>query len=786
MNLTIQMRKRQLKRINPLSSPVVQEDIIFTGATPVSLVATPGSVSGVWTDYTDFTIGLDKLELEWTAEVDNNGTMQVGHFATRKGVSGSLTFERTAYEFIKEHLVNDVAATLNQIEVQLTDECGNYVGYVMKASDIQWCEFNSNCIFETTLKQVEDYVNCIERTVISDNWQGWFQPAPNGGKKHPRFSYCVEQRPNWTLVILWVLTLFVASLFTIIFTVIYPILFAIYALTLGIVVIINAIIDVINAFPGGPFFDHIDPPTPPPTPGDIVDNWALIMLEAAGCGREHPAPLIRDYIVNVCDKCGVYVNADTAPMFFAPYLQLAYSDGALHNEPNSYYNACYLFPQVKRGIRRFRSINILTGSTDPDNSYYQTENAPNISLDMFLDKLSTHFNNEWHISQDALGTPYLYINRKDWYVDQPSLYDFSLGSPDRMKIVEGICYTPQEFTVPASLVNGLYQNDPSDKCGVEAKDGYDGAPLQFNETFVNQLFKGTLDKSQDNNFSPAHFNCDGSTTNYIYDALQWTYSVCTELVIVGIGSIMGIIANAVADEVKRYANYALLLQTETVSVPKILIWNGDPNNPGDPSYLNARAVKKDISIAGGVFTVGKTSRAGLIAGITMPDINTYYPSRIPAAPGSPVGIPAALAWNVVHRDKADVIGTITGGAAPPGVYQVFDTFGGVRIHAPAILVNYPMYFEPHYLETLWDKLHWVDDPMRNPKLHKKWSVKIEACCTDIELLGLNRFSNGQKLLYPCTLDTTFYNKGVITSIKLNFDSGSEDGTGQFIEISGIV
>jgi hypothetical protein len=122
-----------------------------------------------------------------------------------------------------------------------------------------------------------------------------------------------------------------------------------------------------------------------------------------------------------------------------------------------------------------------------------------------------------------------------------------------------------------------------------------------------------------------------------------------------------------------------------------------------------------------------------------------------------------------------------------GQYKVNPPLGPTTI-TPALLVNYPAYFEPHFWGTLWDRYHWIDDPQRNPRLHKKWSVKIEMCCEDIDRLNLTSVtgSNGQRLLYPVILDTAYYNIGVITSIILHYGAGDANGEGQYIEISGIV
>jgi len=787
--LTIQLRKRQLKDI-------YGNDVYYTGPNPLSLAVTIGSISNPWQDFTDYVEGLQDIELEWSAEKTDDGKAAVGKFAPVKGVSASLSFERAAYDFLKAYLVDDVAGTLNQVEVQITDtSCGRYTGYFIKSDHLEWCEFNSLCVFNLNLKQIEDYTNCIERTVISDNWQGWFQPEPvdvNTGLlvKHPRFGYCIEKRPNWTLVLLWQLSMLVAIIMSLLYTVFYPILLIVWLIRValsGLIAAINFIISAVNAIiaiVGGtpiPDIPDADPGPAPVTPVEVFLGWANTMIEAAGCGREHPAPFVRDYILNVCNKCGVVVSASTADTFFAPIISLTHSDGALHTEPNPDYNACYLFPQVKRGVRRFRKINLFTGETDPDTTtYYQPENAPVISLDRFLDEMGNLYNSQWRIIVEA-GVPTLYFKRKDWFQDQAPLYDFSIGGADRSKIVEGICYEQQELVLPAS-VSYLYEDDTADKCGVEAGDFYNGTQhISFGNTVINPIFNGMLNKLS--GFSAAHFNCDGSTTNYIYDALQVSYSL-TAVSPLGL-----VILGELATKIGAYADYKLLLQSETISKPKILIWDGDVANPTDPNYLNATAVRDKINIDGTVYTIGKSGYAGTVPGITEPTINTLYPTMVPDVGGTtfvPASIPSPTPWVDNHPPKVEVIGQFPPFGTPAGVYAVTNIFGATVLANAAILVNYSMYYEPHYAGTLWDRYHWIDDPCRYPRLNKKWRLKIPLCCEDIEKLRLTENVNGQRLLFTVLLDTTFYNMGIITGIKACYKVGDSEGTGQYIELSGVV
>jgi len=792
--LTIQLRKRQLFSIvpDPFGAP---QPVFYTGANPQSLVETFGTIDSTWFDFTDYVDGLDKIALEWTVEQGDSGELQSGQFSTPKSVSGALTFERESYEFLKNWLVNDVAAPLNQVEVQITDtNCGRYIGYVITSRQLEWCQFDALCVFDLNLKQVDDPINCIRRTLINDNWQGWFQAEPVDGttgapKKHPRFGYCIEKRPNWTLVLLWVLTALVGVIVTAFYTVVFPLLLVIYTIRLviyGLIAAINVVIAAVNTILPGTPLDPIDNPVPvaPITPVEVFLNYSNLMIETAGCGREHPAPLIRDYLLNVCNKCGIEVNATTAPLFFAPIVTDTKSDNVLYTEPNPYFNACYLKATVSRGIRRFRRINLFTAEADPDTTtYYQRGNAPNISGAMFLDELSDIFNQQWKVINTATSGAYLYIYRKDAPYRGVPLYDFSFGGADRAKIIDGICYQPQEVNYPASC-SFLYQDDPADKCGVEAGDFYNGVQtLSFGNTVINPIFEGTLNKLS--GFSAARFNCDGTSINYLYDSLQAVYTVAN---LSGIGLPAVLLADELANKIQRYADYKLLLQSETMSLPKILIWDGDTDNPSVPNYLNATAIRDKINIAGTVYTLGKSGWSGTVPAIDVPTINPLYLTQIPSGGTTlvPSTIGSPIAWVVNHPPQTDVNMKFPFSTAPDGVYQVRNIVGGVELSAAAILVNYPMYFEPHYKDTLWDRFHFIDDPRRYPRLNKQWNLKIPLCCEDIEKLKLVGTINEQMLLSSVLLDVPFYNVGIITKIVVSYENEEQDGIGQYIELSGIV
>ncbi len=802
--LTIQMRRRVLEDI-------YGNFVKYSGSSPSSLAPVPDLATYDWVDYTDFVQGIDKLELSWSTTETANGPVSEGQFVPKLGVSGTLTFERDAYDFLKSILIEDVAGPLNQVEVQITEPNGSYTGYVIKSSQLSWCEFNALCTYDLNLKQEDYFTQCIERTLIADNWQGWFQNnpteiAPGVTKKHPRFSYCTEHRPNGIMVIEWYL-LGILQIFGIVVAAVIAVIDVISLFINGLVSIINAIIVIVGGTSSGTLSF-----LPITNPLAVFTSIAQLYIESAGCGREHPAPLIRDYITNVCNKCGIKVNADTADIFFAPIIHIQKSDGLFYDEPNPHYNACLFFPQVKRGIRRYASINLLGTSSMDNSTYYDPNNSPLLALSDMLDLIKKAYNAQWRIIAQPSGTfgvddYFLYFKRKDWFSNQTPLYDFGTSGADRSKLLEGICYEPTDYTLPAS-VSALYRDDPADKCGHENARNMNGDPLSFNNTINNPLFHGILDKTT--GFGATKFRLDGSTTDYIYDALQ-VLSNNPLISIIGFAFISDVVGF-----INQFCDFSLLLGGETVSMPKIIIWDGKVNGGyggASNAFLNARAIRDSIFIGasetstGTEYHIGKTAFPGMVTGLGMPDQNTLYPQQINTVnpipfppPLVPSTVPQPLDWNFIsiggplgtyqsYPPNTNVIGHSLVFTPPvPGKYTVRNILGTEITSNPAILVNYPMYFNPYYKDTLWDWFHWIDDPRKNPRLHKNFRLKIPLCKDDQVKLGLFGDGYAAQLLAAITLDNPYYNLGVITEINIGYDTTQSDvpGTGQYIEIKGFV
>jgi hypothetical protein len=713
----LKLLMRQTPLVDNLNNPVH-----YAGINPLSLTPTTGTLPtarqwrnyGNYIDITGDTGNIQSLELTWTQDRDSAGNAAPGEFQLQKSASGTLYINGEAYQLIKQWLIDDVSAAINSIDFKIHDTGCNvwFEGYQVRAKDLRWCQ-DGLCEFQVTLKQREEALNCMRSTLITDNHLGWF---PTDGKpinkKHPRFSYCNEIRPNGSLVATWRL-----GTWNFLFT--NTILFI-------IILIINIIITVINLFRRrGNKIDKIDF-------GDITARQEETFVDAAGCGREHPAPLIRDYIYNVCKKCGIDVDAASIPIFFDPVLKIESSTG-YEEVDNQYINACYLYAPSQRGIRRTESGGIFRAPDYNDTDYWIDDNAPFLTLADLLDQLKPLFNAEWRLINNKL-----YFNRKDMFVRDGYVYDFA--GKDSSKIIEGVCFEYSTAKSPAAI-KGIYQDDPIDTCGNEAKKQMNGT-LSTGDASLNPILDGVLDKTTA--FGATKFRFDAASPDYIYDAAQQVSN--SELFTGGLAALFQIIKNVL----ERIPAYCLLLKDETCTLPKILLWDGE-------SYDQARCYRDKTAYD---FTTG----------MPLPPVNSIYNSD-------------AIPWPSKHPINTFVTGSnFLPYSYPVGYYTVRNFFSTIIGQEMALLVNYSMYFAPEYKGGLWDRFHWIDDPMRFPSLKQQWSVKIQSCCEDIKLLGIENDSSNAALGSKVKLPVNFYPDGKIKEITLSYDP--ENDLGAYIEIKG--
>lgn len=714
---------------SPSQGLTAGQPIVYAGTNPATLYPVPGQVPvNNYFEVTRDVANLDKIQFTWTTERDNEGTLVDGAFFAKKTASNSIQLEGEAYQFIKAWLIDHVAAPLNSIDVRIEDtSCGIYDEWIIRASQIQWCA-DDICEFSVTLQQKDPSLQCIQSTLVSDNWQGWFQSFPT--KKHPRFVYCNEVKPNGMMITIW----WLMSLVFTILVILTPIINTIIAVINVIIAILNAIIWITGADPIDylSFFNPIN----------VAESF---FMETSGCGRMHPAPLIRDYIDNVCKKCGVKIDGVTDPIFHSETINIDLSsDRQVKNRPNPYYNATYFYAPIKKGIRIFRGL----FNNDPNMvDYYIPDNRPLSSLDIFLDEIKTLFNAEWKITFTN-GQPTLYIWRKDWFTMGAALYDFANSEDDRNKILQGICFSWLDKKQYAYM-RGLYSDDAADTCGNEALQ-YMNDIILMGDSTNNPVYEGYLDK-RSIFFGGTRFRLDGASDDYLCNAMQVLLN----------GSalnptIPAIMQNGIIPAIEKYADYALLMSDETAALAKVIIWD---TNSG---YDYAKAIRTKSTY-----------------------LQSVNGSSLPLPTPNPVYNPSGTPWYDLHEPDTYVKGSaLSFGSSPKGKYTVQEYFG-IDFYARASeLVNYPMFFSSQFTENIYDFFHWIDDARVNPGVSLQWDCKIELCCDDLEKLGVLNDASDIKLLNKIILPVPYYQEGKLTEITVSYDS--EDDYGKWIQLRGTV
>jgi len=286
--------------------------------------------------------------------------------------SEDLTFYGADYDYLKSKLwdnfdSNNANISLQtEVKLKFEDECCNDfpVEFRLTAESIKWCEGSCKLnIAALETSPEEEAIRCIRNTLITDDTPtNWPDSVPFTQRQHPRFTYCNELRPRW----LHVLIMNFAIMTGFVLVVLGPI----YAAVQAVIGAINSVINAINNGLGtniGTINFQNDPGQGP------IDEWRQILdntlLTTIGCGRKHPSPLIRDYVKNVCGKCG-----------------LQFQSSILNDQSSDYFNAAYFNAPVDKGLP-------VTDNT----TFWIDNNAPIKSGEQFLNELAGLFNAKWNV-----------------------------------------------------------------------------------------------------------------------------------------------------------------------------------------------------------------------------------------------------------------------------------------------------------------------------------------------------------------------------------------------------
>lgn len=358
-------------------------------------------------------------------------TVEGGEFGDwlKKAVSGELTFYGKAYEIIRDEILYAPGGRLKELELLVFDTCTNphFLAFkgVVRGDLISWCE--GQCYARTTaVESTEDSkaMDCIKSTLVYDDHNG-FQ-----SQVHPRMVYCDEIRPEWlhhVVLSLGVFAMLVLDVLT-------PVALVVASLVYTVNQIINAINDLI---PGDGPIGNIDFDGQAGT--DTFQEWlnmrSRIQDVLIGCGRVHPSPLVREYITNVCDKCG-----------------LQFESTILNNPSSEYYNTVWWSAPVEKGTR-------------DDGTTYIYANRPIETGYSMLRKLRPVFSGAARIKNGVL-----YFEREDRLNTGATWVD-----PQQLKsdgrLVGDVCFEFGDEN-PAAFSEIGFSEDSMDGPGNEARDLY--------------------------------------------------------------------------------------------------------------------------------------------------------------------------------------------------------------------------------------------------------------------------------------------------------------------------
>lgn len=497
----------------------------------------PGTVDQTWIDFTTMIQGLDKLDLSWD-KVNSSTSGQstdtnAGGSNYDKGISQSLTVNDAAYQFVYDWLLSSPCGILNAVEVMITDEIcqRRYRTFEIKADNLTYAPYDAPCEFEVKLREADPVWHCIHKTFIWDNWQNWF--IDGSSKQHPCFLTAVEPRPRLINSARMGLSIFGRTI---------PIFSAIF----------NENDNAFRRIEG-------------------VDNFV-------------DAPLIRDFISNVCDKCGIAV------------------DTIFHDPTSPYYTSCLYYP-----LSGAMHTNDTSSVTSPA-LWFHFENRWNITLAELLDKLKIVFQAEW------------YVTPNNTLVFRPRGEFLSLSAAPIIDLTDPNLATKWDkyslrysFNGDKQPAYGRYQYtiDASDLASQEAQPLYNDI-VDYDGPTDNLMLEGSLSKSFE--FASTGFVRDGRSQNdylrtVVNDGETVAYALIILLVVIiasllagvlsaGAGAALGGFLAAWVAGIASKANDlrtlfgsstytgAVRLTAEQVAQPRLLLWD-------DITFNRAKVVSVD-------------------------------------------------------------------------------------------------------------------------------------------------------------------------------------------------
>lgn len=647
--------------------------------------------------------GLDIIQITYKLKSDNelsnpDGTNYVFALVDSVAFFSKADNAGTAYNFIKDWLIDDPTAPNNSIAVKLTHlECESIVltDINIGLNQIKWD--SDTCLIECDMKEIQPNVSCFERTLIDDNHQGWFWEETT--KNHPRFKYCNKVTPYLILLLM--------SIFN---SIMWPFLL-LEAMINSMIAAINIALNLLGANPIAPFTPVSD------LVGDLLKN-------IVGCNYEHPAPLVRDYFKNVCDKCGLTYNS-SEDIFNSTTLSYALNDGLdpVYGTDNPYYNTVMFYPLANRkGMK--------TGKND---KRWQMQYSPGFTGFSYAEELKKIFNSEWRIYQNEFC---FYKKGQGNYINAYALvFDFTTG-PDAALLLNNGFVFEWDLVQRSAYMRGVYaEADAFDTNQANTNERWNSI-VDFNKN-KNPNFKGEKYNISEY-FAATQFRFDNTERDYILDGLIGVWGAINGAAPAGIQAQIDAVLGTTPI-------HAILLESMQVEKPRLMIW--DPALSGDDDYPNSNSYSAYYTITN--FGVDPTTfNTGYIpdpdaGGYTYPAPDPYY--------NAPIGIYPYASYSREHLPQYDT--------------QYWDEY---------YVYSFPLHFDEKFKYNLYENFYKEDDPQYIPLMRITTKCEIKACCAVFQSLGINGSGNIKlncKVRVPADQDGNYYDMWIY-EIKYSAETNS--------------
>jgi hypothetical protein len=302
--------------------------------------------------------GIDKFDITYR-QSDEEGILV-------KSYSNELTFYGDGYNILKTELIDDSTGYIKEVNAEVYDECCGTLVFqgVVRGDSLDWCE--PECWVTCQIVEKMPELDCVKSTLLYDNHDGFLN------RQQKKVRYCVEMRPDFVMQV-------VLLLYSILNLAIYTVLFPLSLVVVAIQAAAYIVCQIVCAIP----FTACNSTTcregewtnPQGAFSEISGWFTDLQNRMIQCQWYHPTALVRDYIQNVCDKCG-----------------LEFESSILNDPASPYYNLLLFSAPVRKGYKPSETNGLLI-----------SENLPIDTLDTLMQRhLKPLFNAQYWIVDGVL------------------------------------------------------------------------------------------------------------------------------------------------------------------------------------------------------------------------------------------------------------------------------------------------------------------------------------------------------------------------------------------------